>query len=334
MTRVPVDCWYAVAFCSDVSDALLPVQAAGCSAVLYRTAAGSVAALDDCCIHRPYPLSLGSLARDVVRCGLCGFEYDATGRCVRVPTQPRVPVGAAVRAYPVREEHGLVWLWLGEPGRAVRHRVPSLPWLSDPSWASVSGALTVAASFLLLHESFADVTKIPVLAPEIAPDVLAAAPPPLDVVVSETTVALRRSFPAARLPSWQARALGAGADAPFEHDQYGEFASPAAWVDHWDVSGGGRVARMRFVQLVTPISAAESRLTWIVSRDFALDDDETGKHLAGMFESYYPRLAQALEITQTLQSQGRSGSVNVAADVAALKVREIVRALLAEELGR
>ena len=47
MTRVPVDCWYAVAFSADVSAALLPVQAADCSVVLYRTSTGSVAALDD-----------------------------------------------------------------------------------------------------------------------------------------------------------------------------------------------------------------------------------------------------------------------------------------------
>jgi vanillate O-demethylase monooxygenase subunit len=334
MTAVPVDCWYAVGFSADVSAALLPVAAVNRSVVLFRTSSGAVAALDDCCVHRPYPLSLGALVGDVVRCGLCGFEYDAAGRCVRVPTQPRVPVGASVRTYPVAEAHGLVWLWLGEPGRAALHRIPELPWLDDPAWTSLSGQLGVAAGFLLLHESFADVTKIPVLAPEIAPDVLATTPPPLEVVVSETTVSLARTYPPTRLPAWQARALGTDEATPFGHRQYGEFLSPAVWVDHWDVAGPGVEARLRFTQLVTPVTAAESRLTWILSRDFALDDDETGKHLAAMFESYYPRLAHALEITQSLLDAGRTPAVNVAADVAALKVREIVRALLAEERQR
>ena len=68
--------------------------------------------------------------------------------------------------------------------------------------------MEVAAGFLLLHENFADVTQVPFVAPEIAPAVLAATTPPLEVVVTETTVELRREFPAAPLPGWQAEMLG------------------------------------------------------------------------------------------------------------------------------
>ena len=300
--------------------------------VLYRTDDGRAVALEDRCAHRAYPLSAGTLVGDDVQCGLCGFVYDAYGQCVRVPTQPRVPFGAYVASFPIQESDGIVWAWFGEPGRSRLHRVPELPWLVDAGWATVSGESEAAAGYLLMHESFADVTQIPFVAPEIAPSVLGAVPP-LDVVVTETTVALHREFPAAPLPQWQARMLGVAADAPFGTSQDGFFLSPAAWVDHWDVTGAdGTVSRMRFTQLVTPIGPGHSRVMWRVSRDFAVGDPDADATLAAMFADYYERVVAAMETAQAvLDVDGPGPEVNVSADVAALKVREIVTSMIAEE---
>ena len=121
-SAVPSDCWYALSSSGDVGRDLLSVRTAGGPVVLYRTEGGRAIALEDRCAHRPYPLSAGSLVGDDVRCGLCGFVYDAGGQCVSVPSQSRVPFGAAVAAYPVDERDGVVWVWLGEPGRARLHR--------------------------------------------------------------------------------------------------------------------------------------------------------------------------------------------------------------------
>ena len=334
--NVPSDCWYPVSASATVGHGLLSIRAVNRSVVLFRTELGAIAALEDCCAHRPYPLSAGTLDGNTLRCGLCGFEYDPTGQCVRVPTQSRVPIGATVRAYPVREEHGLVWVWFGQAGRAALHRTPDLPWLDSRDWVSATGEQVVAAGFLLLHESFADVTKIPVLAPEISPEVLHSEPPPLDVVVTETTVSLSRQYPPGLLPDWQARALGVDPETKFDHRQEGHFHSPAAWVDHWDVDGvGAGTAHLRFTHLVTPIDERSSRLQWHVSRDFAINDDITSSRLADMFATYYGRLSAALEITQSIiDRDGPQPEANVSADVAALKVRGIVQSLLAEEGAR
>ena len=174
-------------------------------------------------------------------------------RAVRVRARPSraCPFGAHVASYPVQESDGLVWVWLGESGRARLHRVPELPWLDDDGWAGVGGTVEVAAGFLLLHENFADVTQVPFVAPEIAPAALAATPP-LEVVVTETTVELRREFPPAPLPGWQAEMLGTEiGDATTV--QGGFFLSPAVWTDHWDATYDGGSARLRFTQLVTPV---------------------------------------------------------------------------------
>ena len=334
MTRtMPTDCWYAPAASSQVDRELLPVRAAGLPVVLYRTEGGDVVALEDRCAHRAYPLSAGDLIGDTVRCGLCGFVYAPDGRCVDVPTQPHVPYGAQVASYPVREADGLVWVWLGEPGRAGSHRIPGLPWLDSDDWSTVSGEEEVLASFLLLHENFADVTQVPFVAPDIAPSVLGTTPPPVEVVVSETSVSLHRDFPPAPLPAWQAEIVGCPPETPYRTEQSGFFPSPAVWVDHWDAQADdGTWVRLRFTHLVTPIDESSSRLLWAVSRDFALGNRAVDQYLDGIFTDYYDRVLDAMEIAQdVLDTDGPGPEVNVNADAVGLKVREIVAALLTAE---
>ena len=330
---VPTDCWYAVAPSSAIGREMTALRAVGRPVVLFRTSTGEAVALEDRCAHRAYPLSAGALDGDTIRCGLCGFVYDAGGQCVHVPTQARVPLGAYVDAYPVRESDGLVWVWFGEPGRARLHRLPELPWLADGRWATVTGQQEVAASFLLLHESFADVTQVPYVAPEISPAVLGSVPPPLQVTVSETTVSLRREFPPARMPAWQSALVGVSESSEFATVQEGYLLSPAVWVDYWDVqTAQGGWARLRFTQLVTPIDDRSSRLMWAVSRDFAVADEAATTRLTGMFEDYYGRVLSAMEIAQSvIDRDGPGREVNVSADIVGLKIREIVEALLVEE---
>jgi phenylpropionate dioxygenase-like ring-hydroxylating dioxygenase large terminal subunit len=330
---VPTDCWYAVARSADLEHALTSVRAVGRPVVLFRSSQGVAVALEDRCAHRAYPLSAGTLDGDTIRCGLSGFVYDAGGQCISVPTQARVPLGAFVESFPVRESDGLVWVWFGESGRARLHRLPELPWLADPAWATVGGHRTVDASFLLLHENFADVTQVPFVAPEISPAVLGSAPPPLEVTVSETTVSLRREFPPARMPSWQSRLAGVPADAEFSTVQEGYLLSPAVWVDYWDVRTSDTTwARLRFTQAVTPIDERSSHLTWAVSRDFAVHDSAATLELTVTFEDYYNRVLMAMETAQSvIDRDGPGREVNVSADIVGLRIREIVEALVAEE---
>ena len=330
---IPRDCWYAPATSAQVDRELLPLRAAGLPIVLYRTSAGDPVALEDRCAHRAFPLSAGQLVGDDIQCGLCGFVYAPDGACVSVPTQPHVPYGATVTSYPVQESDGLVWVWLGEPGRAHLHRIPEVPWLGDDTWSTVAGEEDVLASYLLLHENFADVTQVPFVAPEIAPSVLSTQPPPLEVVVSETSVSLHRDFAPAPLPTWQAEIIGCALDAPFRTEQSGFFPSPAVWVDFWDAQAAdGSWVRLRFTHLVTPIDEGSSRLLWAVSRDFALGNRAVDHYLESIFTDYYDRVIGAMEIAQdVLEVDGPGPEVNVSADAVGLKIREIVGALLISE---
>src|SRR5262245_8334877 len=135
IANYPRNCWYAAAVSDEVGRQPLSRRLLDRPVVLYRQESGQIVALADSCGHRGYPLSKGRVKGANIECGYHGFQYDPTGACVQVPSQPYPPYGACVARYPIREIAPFVWIWLGEPGRAHGRRVPALPWLTEQDWA-------------------------------------------------------------------------------------------------------------------------------------------------------------------------------------------------------
>ncbi len=149
--------WYPAAFSRDIAAALTPRRILGEQVVLYRTGAGTVAALEDACPHRLAPLSMGRRKGDTIECGYHGMTFDCTGQCVRIPGQTRIPAQARVRCYPVIENLGLAWIWMGDPALADASRVYDLPQYHDPSWSVVEGdALAFDCHYLNLADNLCD----------------------------------------------------------------------------------------------------------------------------------------------------------------------------------
>lgn len=130
--------------------------------VLWRTIAGNVVAFDERCCHKRMPLSQGRLVESgLLECAYHGLCYDATGRCVRIPSHPdgRIPPQAQLRAFPVIEQDGLVWVWPGDPTTATTVHPPRLPEIADPAWETAdTGPIPVAANALLLIENLLDIS--------------------------------------------------------------------------------------------------------------------------------------------------------------------------------
>ena len=99
MTAFVKNAWYVAAESHEVADDLLGRTICGDPVVLFRAEDGTPAALEDRCCHRHLPLSLGKRVGNRVQCGYHGLEFDASGACVAVPGQSRVPPGADIRAY-------------------------------------------------------------------------------------------------------------------------------------------------------------------------------------------------------------------------------------------
>jgi vanillate O-demethylase monooxygenase subunit len=199
------------------------------------------------------------------------------------------------------------------------------------------GELDIAANYLLLHENFADVTHVPIVHPEVSPQVLHGAAPPLEIELTETSVWYSRNYPAAPLAEWQANSTGLP-DGEYEQRESGTFVSPALWVDAWEVfapdreTGERRSYGVRFAQVVTPVSPSSSHLIWRLGRDFNTDAGWVTASLQTSFGEYYARVASIAEERQrALDAAHDRSEFNVNADAAALQVRRIIADMLLEE---
>lgn len=94
--------------------------------VFGRTAAGAAFALRDVCPHRAAPLSRGRIfgetGAEVVECPYHGWRFRTSdGGCALVPAlvggAAADPSKISVRAYPVAEANGLLWIYRAEQGR-------------------------------------------------------------------------------------------------------------------------------------------------------------------------------------------------------------------------
>ncbi len=332
----PLGSWYAVSASEAVGRLPVAARVLDRRVVLYRDSRGATVALEDRCCHSSYPLSLGRVEGDDIRCGYSGFVYGPDGSVVSVPTQAQVPVGAGVTAYPTKEHGGLVWIWPGVAGRAALRDLPSLPWLSSPDWVTFGGSWVTQAGASLLQDNFADITHITHLDPVVAPPVLAAEPPPITVTVSEMTVTFGRTYPAAPLQPWQAEVLGVPVDSEFEQREEGSFLTPGLWVDRWDIEVKDQGDRdgtktLYFTHAITPLDARTTAHTWRVSRNFAPSAAATGT-MEPLLRDYYRTVRTALEtIQEVVDTDGPRRGVTVRADAAKVAVRKIMRRLAAED---
>jgi len=156
--------WYAAALSTEIGGTPFPRTICGEDVVLFRTAGGTLAALEDRCAHRHAPLSLGTVDGEVIQCAYHGLCFDTDGRCVRVPGQDSVPPQARVRRYPVAERDGWVWLWIGEIDRAAPASIPSLPYFEGSAdsagWAGFQKYFHVKAGAQLFVDNLLDLSHV------------------------------------------------------------------------------------------------------------------------------------------------------------------------------
>ncbi|MFM2372097.1 MAG: hypothetical protein RIS85_1819 [Pseudomonadota bacterium] len=128
--------------------------------VIFRTEGGNLVALEDRCVHRLAPLSLGRCEGESLRCMYHGLRFAADGACVEIPGQDIIPATAKVRAYPVVERHSWIWVWLGDPALADESLIPQAVGLDDPDYILGHGQLDYAAQAQLIHDNLCDFTHL------------------------------------------------------------------------------------------------------------------------------------------------------------------------------
>jgi phenylpropionate dioxygenase-like ring-hydroxylating dioxygenase large terminal subunit len=153
------DFWYPVAVSKQVrGERALAASFAGERLALYRTRGGTVYALEDRCAHRQVPLSMGVVDGETLRCCYHAWAYRGDGRISQIPYltkgDGRPPRG--VRAYPVREAYGLVFVFPGDPGKAESTALPALPGAASPRYRTMVFSRTVRCHYSFMHENLLD----------------------------------------------------------------------------------------------------------------------------------------------------------------------------------
>lgn len=154
------DYWYVAAISDEIGETPLARMFLNQAVVLYRTQDGGIAALEDRCCHRHLPLSLGKVVGEGLQCGYHGLVYDADGVCVRVPGQTAVPPGARIRAYPVVERWGWVWIWMGDPRQADASQIEDFHWLDDPLWRAAGCRIPMECDYRLGIDNLLDLSHL------------------------------------------------------------------------------------------------------------------------------------------------------------------------------
>lgn len=325
------NCWYLAALPEEVADAPLARTLLGEAVVLFRDANGEVAALEDRCCHRGLPLSLGRVVDGNIQCGYHGLEFDATGACVRVPGQTRIPPGAAVRRYPAVERHDWLWIWMGDEAAADPDLVPDIFWRDDPGWVAWGQYRRVACGYEQLIDIQLDNTH----APFVHPDTLGSS------AITDTPPRVERDENHVRAARWMmdvvpsptfARALGTNANV--DRWLIWEFSPPSLCAFDIGCAHAGTGAErgdrsqgvtMHTAHFMTPETETTCHYFWSVGRNYRLDEPALTEAMYAEFARIFAEDVEIVEAQQrSLDRAPDWQRIDINADAPVLQARQLL----------
>jgi phenylpropionate dioxygenase-like ring-hydroxylating dioxygenase large terminal subunit len=112
--------WHPVAGAAEVTTTPRKVRILGEDLVLFRDRKGRPGLLYPRCMHRGTTLYYGKVEDEGIRCCYHGWLFDVQGNCLDMPCEPKGGLrrGHARQPwYPVQEQYGLVFAYLGPPAK-------------------------------------------------------------------------------------------------------------------------------------------------------------------------------------------------------------------------
>ena len=168
MGRMIKQHWWVPAVLSEKLEAdgkPVRVKLFGGQYVAFRATDGRVGFFDEACPHRGASLALGRNEDNSLRCIYHGWKFRVDGVTVAVPTQPANEVEyckhVPLKHYPVKEEGGIAWVWLGEGDTPPEF--PALPFVGLPRENFVVFRQKVNANWLQAVETTMDSAHLGVL---------------------------------------------------------------------------------------------------------------------------------------------------------------------------
>lgn len=335
--------WYVAAWARELgSDALLPRTVLGENVILFRDTDGMPGALFDRCPHRLLPLSKGRLKHGVIECGYHGLTFNRSGRCVRAPTQGRIPENARVRAFPAAEHMGMIWIWMGDPALADPATIFDLPQYHDPHWGVAHGdALHIGCNYLLLSDNLCDPTHVNYVHPTTLGDPEIPDAPvtyrQLDWGVATTRWTLDAK------PIGLLKAVGDFTDQTRvdRWQIYNMYLPTIAIIDFGGAMAGtgaqegGGMGRIQLYSchFMTPVTDEHTIDYWLHVRNFASRDAAVGEGISKQFRIAFAEDKVVLEAIQMEERQAHESRdrVSLELDAAAGLFRRLIRSSVRDE---
>jgi 5,5'-dehydrodivanillate O-demethylase len=125
--------WHPVAATAELTEEnpIKAVQLLGEKLVVYRDTMGAYGLVAEQCPHRRASLAYGQVDDEGIRCPYHGWKFDAQGKCLETPAEPRdstLKDAVCQPAYPVERLGGMLFAYLGPLPAPALPRWDVLAW--------------------------------------------------------------------------------------------------------------------------------------------------------------------------------------------------------------
>ena len=338
----PKNAWYVACMPDEIDAKPLGRKIAGEAMVFYRGPEGKAAGLEDFCPHRGAPLSLGSVVEATLVCGYHGLQMGCDGKAIAMPGQ-RVRGFPAIRAYPVIERYGFIWVWPGDASRADAAKLPHLDWAEDPEWAYGGGLFHIDCDYRLMIDNLMDLTHEKyVHATSIGQAELDEAAPKT-VTEGDTVITSRHMENITAPPFWRMALRGnhLADDVPVDRWQICRFTPPShvmieVGVAHAGHGGHDAPAAKKVssivVDFITPETDTSIWYFWGMARNFNVGDQALTETIRSGQAAIFGEDVAILESQQrNLTEQPARHLMRLNIDMGGFEARRILERLVAEE---
>ena len=107
-----------------------------------------------------YRCQWGACAATSSNAATTGCNSTAQGRAFASPGESTIPAAARVRSYPAVEQHGFIWVWMGDAARADATKITSFPWMTKPGWQQTKLHARIQCNYQLIIDNLLDLSHL------------------------------------------------------------------------------------------------------------------------------------------------------------------------------
>jgi vanillate O-demethylase monooxygenase subunit len=340
----PRNAWYVACTPDEIDGRPLGRTICGESVVIYRGREGQAVALEDFCPHRGARLSMGFLRGGELTCGYHGLALGCDGRPSSMPGQDvgRFP---AVRAFPVIERYGFIWIWPGDAAQADAAKLHPLPWAESPDWAYGGGLYHIACDYRLMVDNLMDLTHETYVHSASIGQKEIDETPVATRLEGEEVVTSRFMHGVSAPPFWRMglRHAGLPEDATVDRWQICRFSLPSHVMIEVGVALAGRgghradrtvKAASIVVDFITPETETSHWYFWGMARNFAVEDPAVTAAIHDGQAKIFGEDLQLLEMQQqNLLRRPERRLLKLDIDAGGVHARRLIERAIAAEAG-